>query len=223
MQRILFVSKPFLATSWLVIMFLLLAVVALNPNGLVIGMNQVKSKLMPRQTADLSEYTNTSKRTTSTGTILHSDLENILSNQRIIKMYGVIDSQQLLCMAKNVYYEAGAESLMGKLAVAQVVLNRLEQAKQSTICGIVYAKDKNNGVCQFSWTCNDSLPTIATSSQTWRDSQSAIMALLTLKTQSRDITDITNGATHYHNLTVDPIWNKSLKKVMQIDNHIFYK
>jgi len=38
-----------------------------------------------------------------------------------------------------------------------------------------------------------------------------------------DITDVTMGATHYHNMTVNPYWSSKLAYIMTIDNHIFYK
>lgn len=36
-------------------------------------------------------------------------------------------------------------------------------------------------------------------------------------------TDYTHGADHYHTLKVNPSWNKRLKKLVTIGNHIFYK
>ena len=55
---------------------------------------------------------------------------------------------ELLCLAKNIYYEARGEPMHGKIAVAQVTLNRVTHRTefQSSICGVVYAKH------QFSWT-----------------------------------------------------------------------
>jgi spore germination cell wall hydrolase CwlJ-like protein len=48
---------------------------------------------------------------------------------------------QLLCLAKNIYYEAGLESREGMIAVAQVTINRTQHNKfPSTICGVVNQK-----------------------------------------------------------------------------------
>ena len=48
---------------------------------------------------------------------------------------------QLMCLAKNIYYEAGLESREGMIAVAQVTLNRTEDDKfPKTICGVVNQK-----------------------------------------------------------------------------------
>ncbi len=48
---------------------------------------------------------------------------------------------QLMCLAKNIYYEAGMESREGMIAVAQVTLNRTEDDKfPKTVCGVVNQK-----------------------------------------------------------------------------------
>ena len=48
---------------------------------------------------------------------------------------------QLLCLAKNIYYEAGLESREGMIAVEQVTLNRTEDDKfPKTVCGVVNQK-----------------------------------------------------------------------------------
>jgi spore germination cell wall hydrolase CwlJ-like protein len=36
-----------------------------------------------------------------------------------------IDMKQVACMARNIYYEAGAEAMPGQAAIARVVLNRV--------------------------------------------------------------------------------------------------
>lgn len=46
--------------------------------------------------------------------------------------------KELLCLAKNIYYEAGYEPFEGKVAVAQVTINRTENGRfPSTICDVV--------------------------------------------------------------------------------------
>jgi len=48
---------------------------------------------------------------------------------------------QLLCLAKNIYYEAGLEGREGMMAVAQVTLNRTQNDKfPKTVCGVVNQK-----------------------------------------------------------------------------------
>ena len=49
----------------------------------------------------------------------------------------VIDPKQLACMAKNIFYEAGNESIMGQAAVARVVLNRINHGFAKTPCAVI--------------------------------------------------------------------------------------
>ncbi len=50
--------------------------------------------------------------------------------------------RQLTCLAKNIYFEAASEPFEGKVAVAQVTINRSESGKYpSDICGVVYQKN----------------------------------------------------------------------------------
>ena len=50
-----------------------------------------------------------------------------------------IDVDQMHCLAKNIYFEARGESTQGKVAVANVVLNRVDHYHYpNNICGVVY-------------------------------------------------------------------------------------
>ena len=62
--------------------------------------------------------------------------------------------RQLNCLTQNIYWEAASEPFEGKVAVAQVTLNRVESGKfANTVCGVVYQKNVfyERVVCQFSW------------------------------------------------------------------------
>ena len=70
---------------------------------------------------------------------------------------GTFLEREIECLAKNIYYEAGAESFEGKVAVAQVTVNRSEDDRYpDTVCNVVNQKTSfaNKIVCQFSWVCN---------------------------------------------------------------------
>ena len=50
-----------------------------------------------------------------------------------------LNIEDVMCMAKNIFFEAAVESTAGKLAVAQVTLNRVKLNKYpNTICDVVY-------------------------------------------------------------------------------------
>jgi spore germination cell wall hydrolase CwlJ-like protein len=95
------------------------------------------------------------------------------------------------------------------------------------VCGVVYdAKWKENwkgnmmpvrNQCQFSWFC-DGKSDEPLDTKTWELSLKVAYDVL-----SRHYPDITEGATHYHTLYVDPYWSDSLNETVRITDHIFYK
>ena len=68
--------------------------------------------------------------------------------------------KQLACLAKNIYYEAGNQPFEGKVAVAQVTINRTESGLYpADICKTIYQKNivYEKVLCQFSWVCDRSV------------------------------------------------------------------
>ena len=141
--------------------------------------------------------------------------------------HGSDENGETICLAKNIYFEAGNQPLAGKVAVAQVVFNRMEHsAYPKDICGVVYqAKWGKNWAgnmmpirnqCQFSWFCDgksDEPLDTDTFFESYLIAQDVIMG---------KYPDITSGA-HYHSVWVEPYWADSLNETVQITDHIFYK
>ena len=139
------------------------------------------------------------------------------------------------CLAKNIYFEAGVESTAGKLAVANVTINRTSDKNYpNTICGVVQegihyynaAKDKHFPVrdrCQFSWYC-DGLLDEPREGRTWESAQELAERVL-VNHYDKALIDITDGATHYHANWMEtyPSWSKKKKVMASIDRHIFYR
>ena len=129
-------------------------------------------------------------------------------------------NKQLKCLADNVYFEAGSESYEGKLAVAQVTINRANNPKfGGTICEVVYQRSYVNKllVCQFSWTCMKNM--LVRDKYSYEEAEMVSRKALT-EPNVHDTISKTN-ALYYHNTQVDPGWN--LQRVTQIGHHIFYK
>ena len=137
-------------------------------------------------------------------------------NDTIIKQEVNEDfNKQLACLTKNIYYEAATESYEGKLAVAQVTLNRANDPKfPSTICGVVY--QRTLGTCQFSWTCLKNLA--IQNKYAWEESELVARKALT-EPVLHDIIARSN-ALYYHAIYVNPGWRGRV--VTKIGNHIFY-
>lgn len=125
---------------------------------------------------------------------------------------------EILCLAKNIYYEAGAEPLAGKKAVAQVTINRTNHpAFPSTVCGVVHQRNKR--ACQFSWVC-EPRKKIHYSSDNWE--QSLMVAQMFL-TDSYEFDTITSDTLFFHEKHLPFNWKNRYKRVATIGNHIFYR
>ena len=137
-----------------------------------------------------------------------------------------VDAKQLACMAKNIFYEAGNESIMGQAAVARVVINRVNHGFAKTPCAVVYQSNVVEKIvddesvkvkqCQFSWVCEGkSEPNI--NSPRYKQAQQVAYDVM-VNDAYNDV--LPNSALFFHNLTVDPLW--PYKQVAKIGNHIFY-
>jgi len=132
------------------------------------------------------------------------------------------------CLAQNIYFEAANQPQAGRMAVAHVVLNRVEDGQfPNTVCDVIYqAKWGKNwkgndypirNKCQFSWFC-DGKSDEPTDSVTWMESIKLAGWIL-----DGSYPDITEGALWYHTTKVDPYWNDYLESTVIINDHIFYK
>ena len=131
-----------------------------------------------------------------------------------------IFKEQVQCLAENVFYEAGVENFEGKLAVAQVTINRANSGKfPGDLCKVVKQKTSFNGitVCQFSWFCISKLPP----KDKYRWEESLVVAKKALTEPVAHDMLLKQNALYYHADYVNPGWN--LVKVGQIGRHIFYK
>ena len=136
-----------------------------------------------------------------------------------------------LCLALNTYHEAKNQSMIGQIATAQVVMNRVEDSRYpNTVCEVVKQgptrtswKDPSKRIpvkhrCQFSWYC-DGKSDVPKNEKAWRKAQDVAFLVLYDKIKM----DVTEGATHYHATYVKPAWAKTKKRTTQIEKHIFYR
>lgn len=125
----------------------------------------------------------------------------------------------LECLAMNIYKEAGHESFEGKVAVAQVTLNRVDDPRfPKDICSVVYQKNifMEKVVCQFSWHCQGGQAKI-NNNVAYKESYAVAKKVLLENFRLDGLAD----AIYYHAVYVSPGW--PYKKIGQIGNHIFYK
>lgn len=123
--------------------------------------------------------------------------------------------KQIDCLADNIYFEAGSEPTNGKVAVALVTMNRVQDDRfGKDICSVV--KQKVNSTCQFSWYCEGKKHI-----RSWSLYEEAREVALHVYANYENMKDITSGALYYHADYVNPRWK--LKKTTTIGRHIFYK
>ena len=136
-----------------------------------------------------------------------------------------------MCLALNTYHEAKNQSMIGQVATAQVVMNRVEDSRfPNTVCEVVKQgphrpswEDPNKEYpirnrCQFSWYC-DGKSDVPKNEKAWKKAQEYAYLVL----YNRIAIDVTEGATHYHATYVKPSWAKTKTRTTRIESHIFYR
>lgn len=115
------------------------------------------------------------------------------------------------CLTKNIYYEAGVEDKVGKFAVAHITLNRVKAGHWGkTICKVVYAPK------QFSWTLQKKLP--KPNAQLWAESHQVALQVLKGKR-----VESLNKSLYYHaDYIKQPFWVDKTQYAATIGQHIFY-
>jgi len=148
---------------------------------------------------------------------------NTLKETQFVSSKDVISirdrERQLDCLAKNIYHEAAGEPFEGKVAVAQVTMNRAESGKfPSDVCAVVYQKNVfyEKVVCQFSWYCEGNQKLKPVHKPLWRESEEVAKKVLL---EGFRLPSMKN-ALYYHADYVNPGWQHP--KIDQIGRHIFY-
>jgi len=127
--------------------------------------------------------------------------------------------KQLDCLARNIYHEAGYEPFEGKVAVAQVTINRTESGSfPSDICQVVYQKNivYEKVLCQFSWYCDGDSLKKPMNGPVYTESMEVAKKVLL---EGFRLDNVKN-ALYYHADYVNPKWGK--KPIAKVGRHIFY-
>lgn len=128
--------------------------------------------------------------------------------------------RQLSCLSKNIYYEAGGEPFEGKVAVAQVTLNRVNSGKfPNDICKTIYQKNMvyEKVICQFSWACDRDTGARPPNNASYKESVEVAKKVLLEDFRLPALKD----ALYFHGDYINPGWKR--EKVAKIGRHIFYK
>ncbi|HXV07947.1 MAG TPA: cell wall hydrolase [Burkholderiales bacterium] len=129
--------------------------------------------------------------------------------------------RDLTCLARNVYYEARGEPAAGRLAVAEVTMNRVRSRRfPNSVCEVVYQKNwdylRRRYVSAFSWTEFDTTP--HPERELWEQAWEAAEAVY-----DRRHPPVLRGATHYHATYIKPSWARGQRPLAKIGRHVFYR
>ena len=124
------------------------------------------------------------------------------------------NKQDLFCMAKNIYHEAGSEPTLGKYAVAQVTINRMKSPQyKDTVCSVVFEP------YQFSWANYHGRRWTTPRGENWQEAKRIARDVLENGKRIHGLDD----ALFYHATYVRPSWSRKFDRVTRIGLHIFYE
>lgn len=132
-------------------------------------------------------------------------------------------TNELLCLAAAIFFEARGEPHTGQELVAEVVMNRVEHERfPDTVCGVVYEHK------QFSFThdglSDDPLASVLHTSKEYTAPEDTKMyhKSLILAQDYLDGYRLGSTSTHYHTTYVSPFWKDHFKVDGLFGGHIFY-
>ena len=148
---------------------------------------------------------------------LDPNTQLVMSNTAIT---AEVRNKQLECLSRNIYYEAGNQPFEGKVAVAQVTINRAESGQfPADICKVVYQKNivYEKVLCQFSWYCENATMTKPKNTAMFKESEMVARQVLL---EGFRLPSLKN-ALYFHATHINPKWNR--ERVAIIAGHVFYK
>ena len=131
------------------------------------------------------------------------------------------ERRDLVCLARNVYFESRGEPINGQYAVAEVTMNRLASGRYPrTVCGVVYQKNwdslRKRYVGAFSWTEFDTLsPPVG---EQWLQAWDVAEAVYYGRGPR-----VLDGAMFFHAVYIMPDWARTKRPIARIGGHVFYR
>jgi hypothetical protein len=150
--------------------------------------------------------------------LLFGDIAGMIDLANVDRIARPMGGPQWRCLAEAIYFEARGQPTAGQIAVAEVILNRVDSANYpDTVCEVVRQGEERRGACQFSYRC-DGKPEIVTERAAW--AKAGKIAHLMMNGRPRTLT---RNATHFHTARVRPGWSRRLTQTARIGDHVFYR
>jgi len=135
-----------------------------------------------------------------------------------VDLFGRTFTREEMCLAQAVYFEARSEPLVGQVAIAEVILNRIvDHRYPDSACGVVFQNQHMPNKCQFSFAC-DGHSDRPKNASAWEKSLKVVALVI-----KGERSGVAKRATHYHATYVSPRWSAHLSKLGQVGSHIFYR
>ena len=129
-----------------------------------------------------------------------------------------ISPEEFRCLAQGIYFEARSEPYEGQVAVAYVIMNRVQDRRYpDSICGVVFQNEHMRNLCQFSFACD------GRSDNPYEMASWKVAVQIAERVLTNTYSDITARSTHYHATYVNPSWADHLRPTLQVGKHIFYR
>jgi len=123
----------------------------------------------------------------------------------------------LECLAVAIFFEARSEPVGGQFAVAEVVINRVNDTRwPDNICDVVFQPK------QFSFTHDGKSDNIDYYARGNPIEQRAAKKAREIAYEVLSSNHVELTSTHYHSIKVSPTWAKHYKLDGRIGNHVFY-
>ena len=147
-------------------------------------------------------------------------MKTLLTSALLVSSFSIqaaptYDANDTFYLADTLYCEARGEGKIGMMAVADVILNRVESNRwPNTVYEVTRQK------YQFSCINDGKKQTLKIDEDSKEYEMALYIADIVLKGKAPRIT----YATHYHTTAIKPTWSKSkeITKLGLIGNHVFY-
>lgn len=126
---------------------------------------------------------------------------------------------QLECLTRNIYWEAASEPFEGKVAVAQVTMNRLKDGRfGNSVCNVVHQRNVvySQVVCQFTWTCQTAHRVKPVHPAAWQEAELIAKKVMLENFRLPSM----EKALYFHADYINPNWQRP--RLAKIGKHIFY-